>query len=134
IFSSSLTEGSMRTPALVSVTVERKNFIENLLKLKHTTRVKFSGVLAVPGISEGKKLVYFFNINKEQDMEILAVFNVFLDENEEMDSISGVFPTSVFFERELEAYGIRFRVPEEIWGKSEPEKAKIEIYSEKITG
>jgi Ni,Fe-hydrogenase III component G len=123
-FSTSLIEGSLKTPTVASVTVEKKGFLSNLSKLKQIG-YKFSGMLALPDNIGSHRIKYFLTIDVEDDMEILVVIGVDLDSNEEMDSIKDIFPAGIFFERELKARGVRFQEKKQALEKLEENKIAV---------
>jgi len=105
IFSSSLLEGSIKTPDLVSITVDRERFLKNLYELKQS-KFSFNSMVAIPGASDNHKIKYFFQVQDARDMEILVIIGVDLEKSEKMGSIRDIFPAAGSFEEELEAYGV----------------------------
>ena len=96
----------------ICITIENENLIDVVLFLKNNNETKFKQLIDItavdyPGNEKRFKLVYLF-LSHELNSRILIDF--FINENEIVTSLTSVFPSSNWMEREVfDMYGIKFK-------------------------
>ena len=96
----------------ICINIENENLLEVILFLKNNNETKFKQLIDITAVdypeSERRfKLVYLF-LSHEFNSRILIDF--FINENEIVTSLTSVFPSSNWMEREVfDMYGIKFK-------------------------
>ena len=96
----------------IYINIENENLIEVVLFLKNNNETKFKQLIDItavdyPGNEKRFKLVYLF-LSHEFNSRILIDF--FINENEVVTSLTSIFPSSNWMEREVfDMYGIKFK-------------------------
>jgi len=96
----------------ICINIENENLLEVVLFLKNNNETKFKQLIDITAVdypeSERRfKLVYLF-LSHEFNSRILI--NFFINENEIVTSLTPVFPSSNWMEREVfDMYGIKFK-------------------------
>ena len=96
----------------ICINIESENLIEVALFLKNNNETKFKQLIDItavdyPGNEKRFKLVYLF-LSHEFNSRILI--NFFINENEVATSLTSVFPSANWMEREVfDMYGIKFK-------------------------
>jgi len=96
----------------ICINIENENLLEVVLFLKNNNETKFKQLIDITAVdypeSEKRfKLVYLF-LSHEFNSRILI--NFFINENEIVTSLTSVFPSSNWMEREVfDMYGIKFK-------------------------
>ena len=96
----------------ICINIENENLIEVVLFLKNNNETKFKQLIDITAVdypeSERRfKLVYLF-LSHEFNSRILI--NFFINENEIVTSLTSIFPSSNWMEREVfDMYGIKFK-------------------------
>ncbi len=96
----------------ICINIENENLLEVVLFLKNNNETKFKQLIDITAVdypeSERRfKLVYLF-LSHEFNSRILIDF--FINENEMATSLTSVFPSSNWMEREVfDMYGIKFK-------------------------
>jgi len=96
----------------ICINIENENLLEVVLFLKNNNETKFKQLIDITAVdypeSEKRfKLVYLF-LSHEFNSRILI--NFFINENEIVTSLTPVFPSSNWMEREVfDMYGIKFK-------------------------
>ena len=96
----------------IFINIENENLIEVVLFLKNNNETKFKQLIDITAVDYPEnekrfKLVYLF-LSHEFNTRILIDF--FINENEIVTSLTSVFPSSNWMEREVfDMYGIKFK-------------------------
>jgi NADH-quinone oxidoreductase subunit C len=96
----------------ICINIENENLLEVVLFLKNNNETKFKQLIDITAVdypeSERRfKLVYLF-LSHEFNSRILIDF--FINENEIVTSLTSIFPSSNWMEREVfDMYGIKFK-------------------------
>ena len=96
----------------ICINIENENLIEVVLFLKNNNETKFKQLIDITAVDYPEKerrfkLVYLF-LSHEFNNRILIDF--FINENEIVTSLTSVFPSSNWMEREVfDMYGIKFK-------------------------
>jgi len=96
----------------ICINIENENLLEVVLFLKNNNETKFKQLIDITAVdypeSERRfKLVYLF-LSHEFNSRILIDF--FINENEIVTSLTSIFPSSNWMEREIfDMYGIKFK-------------------------
>ena len=96
----------------VCINIENENLLEVVLFLKNNNETKFRQLIDITAVDYPEnerrfKLVYLF-LSHEFNSRILI--NFFINENEIVTSLTSVFPSSNWMEREVfDMYGIKFK-------------------------
>ena len=94
------------------INVENENLLEVVLFLKNNNQTKFKQLIDItavdyPANEKRFKIVYLF-LSHEFNSRILLDF--YINENEIVESLTSVFPSSNWMEREVfDMYGIKFK-------------------------
>ena len=96
----------------ICINIENENLLEVVLFLKNNNETKFKQLIDITAVDYPEnerrfKLVYLF-LSHEFNSRILIDF--FINENEIVTSLTSVFPSSNWMEREVfDMYGIKFK-------------------------
>ena len=96
----------------ICINIENENLLEVVLFLKNNNETKFRQLIDITAVDYPQnerrfKLVYLF-LSHEFNSRILV--NFFINENEIVTSLTSVFPSSNWMEREVfDMYGIKFK-------------------------
>jgi NADH-quinone oxidoreductase subunit C len=96
----------------ICINIENENLLEVVLFLKNNNETKFKQLIDITAVdypeSERRfKLVYLF-LSHEFNSRILIDF--FINENEIVTSLTSIFPSSNWMEREVfDMYGVKFK-------------------------
>ena len=96
----------------ICINIENENLLEVVLFLKNNNETKFKQLIDITAVDYPEKerrfkLVYLF-LSHEYNSRILIDF--FVNENEIVTSLTSVFPSSNWMEREVfDMYGIKFK-------------------------
>ena len=96
----------------ICINIENENLSEVVLFLKNNNQTKFKQLIDITAVDYPEKerrfkLVYLF-LSHECNSRILLDF--FINENEIVTSLSSIFPSSNWMEREVfDMYGIKFK-------------------------
>tara|TARA_B100001741_G_scaffold128386_1_gene105830 strand:- start:227 stop:817 length:591 start_codon:yes stop_codon:yes gene_type:complete len=96
----------------ISINIENENLLEVVLFLKNNNETKFRQLIDItavdyPDNEKRFKLVYLF-LSHEFNSRIIVDF--FVNENEVVTSLTSIFPSSNWMEREVfDMYGINFK-------------------------
>ena len=96
----------------ICINIENENLLEVVLFLKNNNENKFRQLIDITAVDYPQnerrfKLVYLF-LSHEFNSRILV--NFFINENEIVTSLTSVFPSSNWMEREVfDMYGIKFK-------------------------
>ena len=96
----------------IYINIENENLLEVVLFLKNNNETKFKQLIDITAVDYPEnerrfKLVYLF-LSHEFNYRILI--NFFINENEIVTSLTSVFPSSNWMEREVfDMYGIKFK-------------------------
>ncbi len=96
----------------ICINIENENLLEVVLFLKNNNETKFKQLIDITAVDYPEKerrfkLVYLF-LSHEHNSRVMIDF--FINENEVASSITSVFPSSNWMEREVfDMYGIKFK-------------------------
>jgi len=96
----------------ICINIENENLLEVVLFLKNNNETKFKQLIDITAVDYPEnerrfKLVYLF-LSHEFNSRILIDF--FINENEIVTSLTSIFPSSNWMEREVfDMYGIKFK-------------------------
>ncbi len=96
----------------ICINIENENLLEVVLFLKNNNKTKFKQLIDITAVDYPEnerrfKLVYLF-LSHEFNSRILIDF--FINENEIVSSLTSVFPSANWMEREVfDMYGIKFK-------------------------
>ncbi len=96
----------------ICINIENENLLEVVLFLKNNNQTKFKQLIDITAVDYPQnerrfKLVYLF-LSHEFNSRIIVDF--FINENEIVTSLTSVFPSSNWMEREVfDMYGIKFK-------------------------
>ncbi len=96
----------------ICINIENENLLEVVLFLKNNNETKFKQLIDITAVDYPEnerrfKLVYLF-LSHEFNSRILI--NFFINENEIVTSLTSIFPSSNWMEREVfDMYGIKFK-------------------------
>ncbi len=96
----------------IFINIENENLLEVILFLKNNNQTKFKQLIDITAVDYPEnekrfKLVYLF-LSHEFNSRIIVEF--FVNENEIITSLTSVFPSSNWMEREVfDMYGIKFK-------------------------
>ena len=96
----------------IFISIENENLLEVVLFLKNNNETKFKQLIDITAVDYPEherrfKLVYLF-LSHEFNSRILIDF--FINENEIVTSLTSVFPSSNWMEREVfDMYGVKFK-------------------------
>ena len=96
----------------IYINIENENLLEVILFLKNNNQTKFKQLIDITAVDYPEnekrfKLVYLF-LSHEFNSRIIVEF--FVNENEIITSLTSVFPSSNWMEREVfDMYGIKFK-------------------------
>jgi len=96
----------------IYINIENENLLEVVLFLKNNNKTKFKQLIDITAVDYPEnerrfKLVYLF-LSHEFNSRILIDF--FINENEIVSSLTSVFPSANWMEREVfDMYGIKFK-------------------------
>ena len=96
----------------ICINIENENLLEVILFLKNNNETKFKQLIDITAVDYPEnerrfKLVYLF-LSHEFNSRILI--NFFINENEIVTSLTSIFPSSNWMEREVfDMYGIKFK-------------------------
>ena len=96
----------------IYISIENENLLEVVLFLKNSNQTKFKQLIDITAVDYPEnerrfKLVYLF-LSHEFNSRIIVDF--FINENEIVTSLTSVFPSSNWMEREVfDMYGIKFK-------------------------
>ena len=96
----------------IYINIENENLLEVVLFLKNNNKTKFKQLIDITAVNYPEnerrfKLVYLF-LSHEFNSRILIDF--FINENEIVSSLTSVFPSANWMEREVfDMYGIKFK-------------------------
>ena len=96
----------------ICINIENENLLEVVLFLKNNNQTKFKQLIDITAVDYPQnerrfKLVYLF-LSHEFNSRIIVDF--FINENEIVTSLTSVFPSSNWMEREVfDMYGVKFK-------------------------
>ena len=96
----------------IIINIEEKDLLEVLLFLKTNNKTKFRQLIDITAVDypeneQRSKLVYLL-LSHETNSRVVVYYNV--NENEIISSITSIFPSANWMEREVfDMYGIRFK-------------------------